>query len=294
MIKSMTAYSRAERQVLPLTSRVEIRTYNNRHLDVALKLSHGFEALEERIKARIAETVARGRVEIRVTLQDDSESGVQFAVDRPRIRAYHQALMEVGTILENPTAPISLETILAAGNMIQSLDGEKDTDAAWECLSPCLSTALAQLDAMRLAEGKNLAEDFTKRLGEIERFLDEIEAEAGGIPEMIRQRLVERIETLTRGIVELDPVRIAQEAALLADRSDISEEIVRARSHIQQFRSLMTDDAPAGRPLNFLLQEFNREFNTMGSKAGKAGLAHKIVAVKSELEKLREQIQNIE
>jgi uncharacterized protein (TIGR00255 family) len=111
---------------------------------------------------------------------------------------------------------------------------------------------------------------------------------------MYRQRLKERIDALTHGIVEIDQARIAQEAALLADRGDISEEIVRARSHIQQFRTLMADDTPAGRPLNFLLQEFNREFNTMGSKSGKAAMSHTIVAVKSELEKLREQIQNVE
>ena len=161
-------------------------------------------------------------------------------------------------------------------------------------MQDCLKSALDQLDAMRKAEGDNMAADFKQRLDAIERMLQEIESEAAGLPDVYRQRLKERIDALTHGMVEIDEARIAQEAALLADRSDISEEIVRAKSHIQQFRARMHDDTPAGRPLNFLLQEFNREFNTMGAKSGKADMSHVIVAVKSELEKLREQIQNVE
>jgi uncharacterized protein (TIGR00255 family) len=171
---------------------------------------------------------------------------------------------------------------------------EKDMDAVWPQLEPCLRTAMTDLDAMRRVEGDNMARDFRQRLDAIETMLEEIGDLAAQLPEMVRQRLKERIDALTHGVVEIDQTRIAQEAALLADRSDISEEIVRANSHIQQFRALMEDDTPAGRPLNFLLQEFNREFNTMGSKSGKATMSHIIVAVKSELEKLREQVQNVE
>jgi uncharacterized protein (TIGR00255 family) len=190
--------------------------------------------------------------------------------------------------------PITIESVLAAGSMIQAVEAEKDVDAVWSQLEPCLKTAMADLDAMRRVEGENMARDFRQRVDAIETMLEQIGAQADGLPEMYRQRLQERIEALTHGVVEIDQTRIAQEAALLADRSDISEEIVRANSHIQQFRALMEDDTPAGRPLNFLLQEFNREFNTMGSKSGKATMSHIIVAVKSELEKLREQIQNVE
>ncbi|BBO93498.1 YicC/YloC family endoribonuclease [Desulfosarcina ovata] len=293
MIKSMTAYARVEQQVAPFTFRIEVRTYNSRHLDVALKLTHGFEPLEERIKTRIAGTVARGRVEIRVIIQDESEASTVFEVNLPRAKAYHRALCDLNQAL-GKSDPVAMETVLATGGLIQTVEVEKDVDAVWRQLQPCLAKALADLDAMRRVEGANLAEDFKQRLAAIETMLAEIDAQAGQVPEMYRQRLVERIEALTHGIVEIDQTRIAQEAALLADRSDISEEIVRARSHIQQFRSLMADDAPAGRPLNFLLQEFNREFNTMGSKSGKASMSHTIVAVKSELEKLREQVQNVE
>ena len=293
MIKSMTAYARTEQQYAPFTIRVEVRSYNSRHLDVALKLTHGYEMLEERIKSFIADSVARGRVEIRVQIQDDSEAGHQFEANLPRARAYHETLTALNKAL-GLAGPVGLEMVLAGGGIIQALEAEKDADEVWGRVKPCVQAAFSDLDAMRCTEGANLAKDFAMRLNSIEGMLEDIAAQAAQVPELYRQRLSERIEALTHGIVEIDQARIAQEAAILADRSDISEEIVRARSHIKQFRALMQDDSPAGRPLNFLLQEFNREFNTMGAKSGKAAMAHTIVAVKSELEKLREQIQNVE
>ncbi len=293
MIKSMTAYARAEDWCAPFTIRIEVRSYNSRHLDVALKLTRGYEKLEERIKTFIAERVVRGRVEIRVQIQDESEESNRFEANLPRAKAYHETLCALSDALEIKT-PVGLEMVLASGGMIQAVEVEKDTDKIWQKLSPCLEKTLVDLDAMRRAEGDNLAQDFEMRLAAIETMLEKIAGHADQIPELYRQRLQERIESLTHGMVEIDQARIAQEAALLADRSDISEEIVRAGSHVKQFRSLMADDSAAGRPLNFLLQEFNREFNTMGSKCGRAAMAHTIVAVKSELEKLREQIQNVE
>ncbi|PIE67428.1 MAG: YicC family protein [Deltaproteobacteria bacterium] len=293
MIKSMTAYARSEIRTATYTICVEVRTYNNRHLDVALKLTHGYEPLEERIKAVIGDSVVRGRVEIRVRIEDDAEKEHAFEVKLPRAHAYHQALSQLTEAL-GIEAPIGVETILGAGGMIQAVDIPTDTDAVWPHVRDCLQKALAGLDAMRRVEGDNMARDFSQRLETIETMMGRIESEAAQLPDMYRQRLMERIGSLTNGIVDIDQSRIVQEAALLADRSDISEEVVRAKSHIQQFRMLMDDPAPAGRPLNFLLQEFNREFNTMGSKAGKASMSHVIVAVKSELEKLREQVQNVE
>jgi uncharacterized protein (TIGR00255 family) len=139
-----------------------------------------------------------------------------------------------------------------------------------------------------------MADDLATRLDYIESALTGIEAAAADITAQYRTRLLERINHLTEGQVDLDAARIAQEAAILADRSDISEEVVRVGSHIAQFRDIMAGDGPAGRKLNFLLQEFGREFNTMGAKAGNAGISHTIVEVKSELEKIREQVQNIE
>ncbi|MFO7713906.1 YicC/YloC family endoribonuclease [Desulfosarcina sp.] len=289
----MTAYARAENQTPPYTVRVEVRSYNSRHLDVALKLTHGFESLEERIKTLVGETVSRGRVDIRVQIQDESEGGIGFDVNLPRTRAYVAALTQLQQAL-NLKEQLTIETVMAAGGLIQAVEVEKDMDAVWPHLAPCLKSAMVDLDAMRQVEGDNMAQDFRQRLDAIEIMLAQIGDQAAQLPAMVRQRLQERIEALTHGAVEIDQTRIAQEAALLADRSDISEEMVRAASHIQQFRSLMADGTPAGRPLNFLLQEFNREFNTMGSKSGNAAMSHIIVTVKSELEKMREQVQNVE
>jgi uncharacterized protein (TIGR00255 family) len=147
---------------------------------------------------------------------------------------------------------------------------------------------------MRKKEGDFIARDFKERLDLIEKTLRQIKRESTDLPGLYQEKLKDRIAALTKNIVEVDPGRIAQEAAFLADRSDISEEIVRARSHLKQFRVIMRAAGPSGRKLNFLLQEFTREFNTMGAKAGNAVVSHMIVGVKTELEKLREQVQNVE
>lgn len=293
MIKSMTAYARSEIQEPPYIVRVEVRTYNSRHLDLSLKLNHGYEALEERIKGMVVAGVARGRVELRVQIQDQSDQGYAFEVNLPRARAYHAALVQINHALGLTASP-TLETLLTAGGMVQAQELEKPVAVVWPSVETCLKRALADLDGMRQTEGDQMAQDLTRRLTALESMLDQIGAQAEQVPEMLRRRLQARIESLTEGIVAIDPLRIAQEAALLADRSDISEELVRTASHLQQFRALMAGVTPAGRPLNFLLQELNREFNTMASKSAQAGLSHVIVAAKSDLEKMREQIQNVE
>ena len=165
---------------------------------------------------------------------------------------------------------------------------------AWGVVEPCVKETLANLDAMRIREGENIADDLCMRLEKIEEYLVEINDNSQGLFEVYRSRLKERILALAKDVVKLDAGRIEQEAALLADKSDISEELVRAASHIKQFKTIMAGPDASGQPLNFLLQEMNREFNTIGSKTGKAEVAHAVVAVKSELEKLREQVQNVE
>ncbi|MCK5509226.1 MAG: DUF1732 domain-containing protein, partial [Desulfobacterales bacterium] len=154
--------------------------------------------------------------------------------------------------------------------------------------------ALDGLNAMRKKEGDFIGRDFINRIDFIEKSLGQIKKESENLLSHYQERLKERITALTQGMIDIDPARIAQEAAFFADRSDISEEIVRVESHIKEFRSIMDSEESAGRKLNFLLQEFSREFNTMGAKAGNSNVSHIIVAVKSELEKIREQVQNIE
>lgn len=293
MIKSMTAYAKAEKNLETLAVSIEIRSYNSRHLDIVLRLPHGYLPLEEKIKKRVAEFINRGRVDIAVAIKDDSESAAAYEVDLPRARAYHRALLTLKKAL-SIEAPLCMEHLLSSGGLLKSVETEKDLDSCWELVGDVLVESLEQLETMRMREGAFLEKDFQERLNFIEENLAQIKAASQGFLEMYRDRLTERIAALTNGIVAPEPERIAQEAAILADKSDISEEVVRVESHLSQYRKFMADSDPAGRKLNFLLQEFNREFNTMGSKAGKSEISHLIVEVKSELEKLREQVQNIE
>jgi uncharacterized protein (TIGR00255 family) len=167
-------------------------------------------------------------------------------------------------------------------------------DTCWPAVQTCMTAALDDLNAMRLREGAFIAKDFGRRLNLLEKLVADIADQAQGLVAQYQDRLRDRMKILTKDLVTLDEQRIAQEAALLADRSDISEELVRVRSHVAQFRDIMAGEAPAGRKLNFLLQEFNREFNTMGAKAGQADIAYRIVDARAEIEKLREQVQNVE
>jgi uncharacterized protein (TIGR00255 family) len=293
MIKSMTAFARAETTSGALTVSVEIRSVNSRNLDVVLRTPHGYLALEEKIKTLIPGVVNRGRIELKLDVRDESETVSAFEIDSAKASSYYRALVQLKETL-SLAGEVDVNHLLACNGLIRAVTAEHDPDQVWTVVQPCAVEALAGLDAMRVREGDFLARDFSMRLDDIEQCLDQIEAAATDLVSIYRDRLRERIAVLTQGLVDIDPGRIAQEAALLADRSEISEEIVRARSHLKQFRDLMAAAEPAGRKLNFLLQEFNREFNTMGAKAGNARISHTIVAVKSELEKLREQVQNVE
>lgn len=293
MIHSMTAFARAESIADGLTVNMEIRSVNSRHLDLNVRLPSRYLGLEERIRSALVQQLTRGRIDIRVQIQDKAAESLAFEIDEPRALAYHRALDSIREKF-NIDTPISLEAIMDAGGIIKPVEREPDLAACQPAVDECLAQALAELVAMRATEGKFLARDFMQRLALVEERVRAVETASVDLSAQYQQRLQDRITALTQGIVEIDPDRIAQEAALLADRSDISEELVRVHSHIEQFRSLMKAPEPAGRKLNFLLQEFNREFNTIGSKTGKAGVAHMVVEVKAELEKLREQIQNVE
>lgn len=293
MIRSMTAFSGAEKTSEKMTVSIEIRSYNSRYLDVILRLPQSYNGLEEGIKAMIGEKIARGRIELRIQIRDESEEAYRFDIDEPKAKAYHQAIVRLREIL-GIDSPITMEMMAGMNSIIRPADTEKDGDKLWSVLQSCVAEAIDGLNAMRKAEGDFIAKDLTERLNHIRACAESIEVSSDGLLLLYQERLKERISALTGGMVEIDPARIAQEAAFLADRSDISEEIVRVKSHIGQFRTIMDSPEPGGRKLNFLLQEFNREFNTIGSKTTKAQVSHIVVEVKSELEKMREQVQNIE
>jgi uncharacterized protein (TIGR00255 family) len=293
MLKSMTAYAATEQSDGPLTVAVEMKSYNSRHLDLVLRLPMGYAILEDKVKAQISNVLVRGRVEVRLRLQDQSESACAYEVDPNRAKAYLAAANELKEGLKMESE-LPLANLLGVPGVIQAADKVVAAETHWPLMSASLAVALKALDQMRCIEGDYIERDFHQRLDRLEKGLAGVEAAAEGVLEAYRDRVKSRVEALTKGVVELDPGRITQEAAILADRSDISEEVVRARSHIEQFRTIMASDGPAGQKLNFLLQEFTREFNTMGAKVGQAAAAHIIVDIKAEIEKLREQVQNIE
>ena len=293
MIKSMTGFASAAATVGGLTVSIEIRTYNSRNLDLALRMPAGFTDLEERVRSVIAARLARGRIETRIHVEDVSDSASPVEVDMARARAVLVALERLKTEFGLEGAA-SLELLVGVGGVLKTVQPKADLDAAWSALEGCLSQALDGLDAMRATEGRNLAVDLGARIDALEAALGDISRKSAGVAALYQERLKERIMNLTQGLVDIDPARMAQEAAFLADRADISEEIVRAGSHLSQFRSIMDGAEPGGRKLNFLLQELNREFNTMGSKISNAAAGHVVVEVKAELEKIREQIQNVE
>lgn len=293
MIKSMTAFSRVEKIKDELSVSIEIRSYNSKYLDVALRLPYGYFPLEERIKGLISSAVSRGRIELSAKITDGFEKSRSFELDLPRAEAYYDALERLKNQFDMRTE-ITLDLLLNQADIIKPSENDRDLEGHWEFIKESIQEAMDGLDAMRKKEGDFIARDFSERLDFIEKCIHRIEKESAGLVSHYQNRLKDRISALTKNLVEIDPTRIAQEAAFLADRSDISEEIVRVFSHINQFRAIMHAEEPAGRKLNFLLQEFNREFNTMGSKVGNAPVCHLIVDLKSELEKIREQVQNIE
>ena len=293
MMKSMTAYARAEKTADEINISTEIRSYNSRYLDVSLRIMHGYSVLEEKIKALIIEKIARGRIEMSLQINDDSDEAYNFEINIPKAKAYYDCLVQLKDQL-GLHSEIAIDLLVREGGVIRSVEIDRDMDAVWPVVRDCVDEALNKLVEMRKKEGEFIALDISGRINRIEESVHLIEKESSDLLVHYQQRLKERITALTRGMVEIDPERITQEAAFLADKSDISEEIVRVTSHIKQFRTTMKSKESVGRKLNFLLQELHREFNTMGSKTEKAHVSHTIVEVKSELEKIREQLQNVE
>ncbi len=293
MIKSMTAFAKASSSRDALTVDLTVRSYNSRYLDFSIHLPESCQPFEEDIKKIMGQFHSRGRIEIRMNLTDTSEEQDLFAVDEVKARSYFKALKQVQESL-SLSAEIPLETILGARQIIVAAKKELDEALLKEVLCEAAQTAAKDLDRMRKQEGENLFQDLNTRLDWIEGQMKEIEIQAASVPETYKVRLEERLAAITSDADQIDPVRLAQEVAILADKSDVSEEIVRIHSHLKMFREIMDAKESQGRKLNFLIQEFNREFNTIGSKAGNAQLSHGVVDLKSELERIREQVQNIE
>ena len=293
MIKSMTGFARSVITGETTEIMTEIRSYNSKNLDINLHIHHDYLLLEEKIKRFISDRISRGRIEIRIEVKNNISNNREFEIDEVKAAAYYSALMRLKNILKIDSG-IPFDIIAGAEGVIKPAVVVKNVETEWPLINDVLRDAICRLDEMRVKEGEFIAGDFIMRFDGIEKSLNCIENESRDLSFYYKERLKERISLLAGDTVELDAGRIAQEAAFLADRCDISEEIVRAKSHISQFYLIMNSGEPAGRKMNFLLQELNREFNTIGSKTEKAIISHTVVDVKSEIEKIREQVQNVE
>ncbi len=291
MPQSMTGYGRGEATQPGLAVVVELKSVNNRFRDLQIRAPREYSALEPRVRALLEGQVARGRVDAFVRRRATT-SPRRLTTDPSLARAYVEAMRELANELPGVTPDVTLSLVLAQPGVLTIDEDEGDVTGEWPVVEGALTEALDALVAMRRAEGASLVgalEGFTR---EVERIVDEVDVAVASVARAIQQRLHARLERLLTEAI--DPTRLAQEVALLADKADISEEITRMRSHLAQFRDALGSDEPVGRRLEFLLQEMNREANTMGSKTVDHAVSANVVAFKTLLERMREQSANLQ
>jgi uncharacterized protein (TIGR00255 family) len=291
MIRSMTGFGAGRGSAGGEDVDVEIRSVNHKYAEVKVRLPRELAALEQEVVRAVKERLARGGIDVSVR-RSTPGGGVVPRVDVAVAEAYARAFQEIQARLGLPGA-LSLSDVLAAEGVVRLEERAVDLDAAGEALRRAVAASLDALVAMRAREGEALARDLSTRLGSVEAAFGRVAELSPQVVEHYRARLEERIAELTRG-VPLDPARLVQEVALFADRTDVAEEITRLRSHVAQVRHLLASAEPAGRKLDFLVQEMHREVNTIGSKSQSAELASLVVGLKAEIERMREQVQNVE
>ncbi|MEZ5386792.1 MAG: YicC/YloC family endoribonuclease [Prosthecobacter sp.] len=291
-MNSMTGFGRGEAQSEGVTWSVECSSVNRKQLEVAVNLPRELAELENPVRTAVSAAVSRGRVNVAVRRDAGSGAAEAARFDQALAAHYFHSLHALALKLDIPPE-ISLNDITRLPGVVTQVPAEVATSDAWPTVQKALTDALTQMNAMRAAEGVSLRADIESRLSVIESILESIRAKAAAMPEHQRKLMRQRLEEAGLPL-PLDDERLVKEIALFADRTDISEELTRAASHVNQFRAYLASDSPAGRSLDFLLQEFFREFNTMGSKCNNAEIAHQVVTAKTELEKIREQVQNAE
>jgi len=293
MIRSMTGYGRAEAQTASGRFTVEMRSVNHRFGEVLVRLPRDLAPLEDRVRAVVQTRVLRGRVEVTVMREDRAMRTKTVRADLDLATAYAQALKELASALRIREG-MTLSQVVSLPDVIRVEETKEDLEALWPALASALEAATADLVEMREAEGRRLAEDLEARLLRVEELSQGVEARTRGAVGEFATRLRERIAALL-GEVPVDENRLAAEVAIFAERSDVSEEVTRLRSHVAQFRQdLRNAEGAVGRRLEFVLQEMGREVNTTGAKANDLEITRAVISMKGELESMREQIQNVE
>lgn len=287
MIRSMTGFGKGEAGGFVM----EMRSVNHKYLDLSLKLPRDLYPLEGRLKKAVSEKFSRGRIDIYITRGGQEEVLRALRLNSSLVKQYIELFSELKDTY-GLRGEVDLNLLASFKDIVSETEEAADIEEVWAVLEKALDDAMASLDSMRAQEGLALAADIKGRAALIAANLDMVEKKAPTVVTEYQAKLKERVGRLAAGI-ELDADRLLQEVAFYAERCDITEEIVRARSHIAQFGRFF-EGGPVGRKMEFLVQEINREVNTIGSKASDQEIAHRVVDMKSELEKIREQIQNIE
>lgn len=292
MVKSMTGYGRAEDTLNGCTITVELRSVNNRYLDCNVRMPRLYLFAEETIKNRVQNTISRGKVDVFVTLDSTGGEQVQVSVNQPLADGYYAALTQLAERY-GLSKDISVSLLSRFPDVLLAEKAEEDVEQRAQDICSVLDRALADFDQMRTREGARLEADVLSRAARIEELVGKVEEHSPQTVAEYRAKLEARMNEVLSN-TQLDPARILTEAAIFADKVAVDEETVRLRSHIGQLRHMLEQGGATGRKLDFLIQEFNREANTIGSKCSDIDIARHVVDIKAEIEKIREQVQNIE
>jgi uncharacterized protein (TIGR00255 family) len=288
----MTGYGRGEGVCSCGNVVVEVRSVNNRYLDCAVKLPRSYLFAEDALKGRVQKATTRGKVDVFVTLDQSAGDGLVVKVNEPLAASYVEALKSLGQQF-GLQDDVSVSLVSRFPDVLQVTKAPEDTEALTAELCAVLDAALADYNAMRAREGKKLEEDVLSRLSTMEGFVTRVEEKSPQTLADYRARLEKKMTEVLEN-TQVDEARILTEAAIFADKIAVDEETVRLRSHIAQFREMLKTGGPVGRKLDFLVQEMNRETNTIGSKCNDLEISNVVVDMKAEIEKIREQIQNME
>jgi len=288
----MTGYGRGETDHNGVKISVELNSVNRKQSDIVVNLPRDLAELEPRVRQTINESISRGRTNVVISYHDGSGITRKLALDTELARSYHEAMRALQRELNAP-GEITIGAILQAPGVLRVPEEALKADEAWPAVERALRGALAELIKMREREGKHLAKDLIHRLKAMRKQLKEIRALHPGVVKKYRAALLDRIQKAGLPLTG-DDERLVKEVSFFADRSDISEELTRVESHLAQFAHHLRRNEPVGRTLEFITQEIFRELNTLGAKANDAAISHHVVAGKAELEKIREQIQNLE
>lgn len=293
MIKSMTGFGHAEHSDEKRSITVDIKTVNHRYCDFFVHMPRAYSFAEEKVKAAIRETVRRGKIDVTITVDSAADDDVKLELNKALARQYYEKLTELSDAFD-VMGNISLEYLASMPDVIKTTRSHPDEEEITEAILIPVRDAARKLDEMRITGGRKLESDLLKKRGTILGYLSEIEKRAPEVPAVYAEKLKSRIAELLGSETEVPEERIAQEAAIFADRCCVDEEITRLHSHLDQFAAIIAENGANGKRLDFLVQEMNREANTIGSKANDLAITEQVLKIKAEVEKIREQVQNIE